>query len=59
MADKGKLSQLEQAVDRVSKKQKTSRTKTISQIDFLLSEVNKCKLLLSPGKFDPIEISVN
>jgi hypothetical protein len=44
-----KLQPLEEALERVSKKQKVSYSKTLSQIDHLLNEVNKCKMRLQPG----------
>ena len=43
----GKVKQLAEGLDRVSKKQKTFYTKTTSQVDAILSEINKCKLLLN------------
>jgi hypothetical protein len=44
-----KLKEVEQGLERVSKKQKVAYTKTISQIDSLISELTKCKDQLQPG----------
>ena len=42
------LEQLEECVERVSKKQKVTLTKTIKSIDVLINEINKCKQQLAP-----------
>jgi hypothetical protein len=47
--NKTKLEHLDGALDKVAKKQKVSYTKTLQQVDFLISEVNKCKLALNLG----------
>ncbi len=47
--NKSKINQLEEALDRVSKRQKVCVTKSIAQIDQLISELTKAKVLLNPG----------
>jgi hypothetical protein len=47
--NKSKLQALEDALDRVQKKQKISYEKTMQQIDLLIGEINKCKAELEAG----------
>lgn len=43
------LEQLEEGLERVTKKQKTTLPKTIKSIDALIQEINKCKQQLMNG----------
>jgi hypothetical protein len=51
MAAKLEFDSLEEGLERVSKKHKTTLPKTLKSIDAMISELNKCKQkLTSPGK---------
>jgi len=55
MANKLEFDQLEEGLERVAKKQKTTLPKTLKSIDLLITEINKCKQEISASQ-DAMEV---